>query len=289
MVDLLGCEIEETLNKTETYKISAYLYYFYQVLRNKVAIQEINEDDKNTFFYVAAEQALLKNDEVFIRYHLFTINFGPLSQLTREKIEKVAANFHVFYKESERILNNPYNEKLTKFARRQAAPFRVLHQILDKDISSATQTLSDRNILQMEVTAICSNKYKEIAKKLNAAAFRSIVYIFFTKMILVLLIELPLSRLVFGEVHMLSLAVNTLFPPVLMGLIVSFINPPTDDNTKRIFGRIVDIIDKDPSFEGAAVNFTLQDTARRPMLLVIFSLIYATIFLCHTYSHIYWP
>lgn len=278
ILDLLGCEIEESLSFQNTYRTSAYLYYFYQVLKDKIDINGVTEDDKSTFFYVAAEQALLKNDEVFIRYHLFIINFGPLSQLPREKILKVAQNFHVFYRESSRILKNPYNEKLTKFAWRQSAPFRVMYQILDKEGIDGESLLMHREKLWEEVNAVCTSKYNEIAKKLNAAAFRSIIYIFFTKMIIVLLVELPLSQFIFGEVHLLSLGINTLFPPLLMGLLVSFISPPSDDNTKRIYMRLIDIVDTDPSFESSKVIFDVSSKARRPTLLFFFSILYVVIF-----------
>jgi hypothetical protein len=138
--------------------------------------------------------------------------------------------------------------------------------------------LEDREKLWQQVNEVCSAKYSEIAKKLKAAAFRSIVYIFFTKMIIVLLVELPLSQFIFGEVHFLSLGINTLFPPLLMGLIVSFINPPSDDNTKRIYNRIIDIVDKDPSFETSKISFDLSNKSRRPTLLFIFSIIYVVVF-----------
>lgn len=278
VINLLSCELEETLNYSDTYKTSAYLYYFYQVLRDKIALKDVSEDDRNTFFYVAAEQALLKNDNLYIRYHLFIINNGPLHELTKEQIKKTAQNFHVFYKESDRILKNPYNEKLVKFARKQSAPFRVLYHLLEKEDINVKEVLSDKVKLQREVNNVCETKYNEIAKKLNAAAFRSIIYIFFTKMILVLLVELPLSQFFFGEVHLLSLGINTLFPPVLMGLIVSFISPPSDDNTKRIYSRIVNIIDKDPSFETKPTDFSIASKSRRPTLIFVFSILYVLIF-----------
>lgn len=278
VVDLMSCELEEMLSYTETYRASAYLYFFFHVFREKITIKGISEDDKNTFFYMAAESALLKNDIVFIRYHLFTIHSGPLSQLPRSEIKKIAEKFHVFYKESDRILKNPYSDKLTKFARRQAAPFRVLYHVLDKDDINEKDILTSKTRLEKYISAVCSTKYKEISTKLNSAAVRSITYIFLTKMILVLIIELPLSKIVFNDVAIIPLAVNTLFPPFLMGLIVSFINPPTEDNTKRIYARIVDIINKDPSFETAKITFSLSDTIRRPTLFIIFSLLYITLF-----------
>ena len=97
-------------------------------------------------------------------------------------------------------------------------------------------------------------------------------------MIIVLLVELPLSKFIFGEVHLLSLGINTLFPPLLMGLLVSFISSPSDDNTKRIYARLIDIVDRDPSFESTKVSFDLTNKSRRPTLLFIFTIMYIAIF-----------
>ena len=278
IVELVSCELEEKLSYRETYRTSSYLYFFYQVLKDKVRIHEISDDDKNTFFYTAAESALLKNDPVFIRYHLFTINFGPLSQQSNEVIKKIAKNFHLFYKESERILNNPYNDKLVKFARKQTAPFRVLYHILDNEELQKKDIFSHKSKLHNEVATICARKYKEIGDKLSSLAFRSIVYIFLTKMVLVLLVEVPLSKVFFGELSLMPLAINTLFPPVFMGVIVSFINPPSSDNTTRIFNRIVEVVNEDPSFETTKVEFNATDRIKRPSLFIAFSVLYLFLF-----------
>ncbi len=277
VTDLLSCEIEESLSYVETYTTSAYLYFFYHILREKILIKEISDDDKDTFFYMASESALLKNDPIFIRYHLFIINFGPLNELSREQIKKIAGNFHIFYKESDRIMKNPYNEKLVKYAQRQAAPFRILYHILE-NADDPKEVFSSRTKLNNTITKVCNDKYKEIGAKLNAAAIRSIIYIFFTKMILVLLVELPLSQLIFNEVSLMTLGINTLFPPVLMGLIVSVINPPSQDNTKHIYARSVDILNKDPSFETTKIEFSTSRRERRPTLFILFSVMYIILF-----------
>lgn len=97
-------------------------------------------------------------------------------------------------------------------------------------------------------------------------------------MIFVLVVEIPLSHLLFNEFELLPVAINTIFPPLLMGLIVTFINPPSDKNTDRIYQHVVDIINKDQSFETKPANIAKRSRTERPLLFILFSLLYVITF-----------
>jgi hypothetical protein len=152
-----------------------------------------------------------------------------------------------------------------------------LYQIIDNHPSDATEILSNRQSLINEIHTVCSEKYKETGKKLGASAVRSIIYIFLTKMVFVLILEFPLTKYIFGQVDLLPLTINTFFPAVLMGIIVSFINPPSDRNTQRVTSRIIDIIDMNQDFETKAELFNFKGT-RSPSLFFIFTIIYLVLF-----------
>jgi hypothetical protein len=68
-------------------------------------------------------------------------------------------------------------------------------------------------------------------------------------MLLAIVLEGPLSQYFFGEVEWISIAINSLFPPFFMLVIILFNKVPDEENTRRIFQRIVDILDADESFE----------------------------------------
>ncbi|KXK08114.1 MAG: hypothetical protein UZ21_OP11001000715 [Microgenomates bacterium OLB22] len=53
-------------------------------------------------------------------------------------------------------------------------------------------------------------------------------------MLFVLLLELPLTTALFAEASLLPVAINTITPPLLMGLIVLFTSAPGEANTKTI-------------------------------------------------------
>lgn len=278
--DLLSTEIEETLSKESSSKKAAEMYFFYQTLVRKIKIEGVADDVRDTYFYVAAEQALAKNDNPFIMYHIFLLRYGMLHMMDEAQLEATAREFNTYLTEAHAILRNPFNEKLTKFAQKQSAPFRILYSILEKHPDKAEQRklLSSESALKEAVEKTCNDRYQLTSTKLRNAAIRSITYIFLTKMILVLIFEIPLTKLIYGELEMLSIGINTLFPPFLMGIIVSIISPPSSQNTKRIYNRIVDILDSDPGFESTTTLVTESKASNRPLLLLGFSLIYLLAF-----------
>lgn len=277
LIDFMSSEIEESLNIDTTERNNLYLYYFYQTLRKKIHIPKLTDEEQDRYFYVAAERAYSKNDFAFIRYHLFSLKYGPLSECNKETIQKIARNAHEDAFQINTAIRNPYAEKLFKFAKKQAAPFRILYQIIDNHPSDSKDILSNRETLIAEIESVCDAKYKETGTKLRSAAVRSIIYIFLTKMVFVLILEFPLTRYIFGVVDYVPLGINTIFPAIFMGIIVSFINPPSHRNTQRIISRIVDIIDENQDYETKAELFKARETSS-PTLLFSFTVIYLLLF-----------
>lgn len=277
LYELCSCEIEEMLTKKETDKRLSYLYYFYQTTKERVSIEGVDTEKRDQYYYVACEQAFLKNDSAFVRYHLFTLQYGRLVEAPEEERLRIAAEYRETVRSFESILINPYAEKLSRFVRAQVPPFRILETIL-KQMPKQMGQIADREVLLKHVQDVCEIKYAETAQKLRTAGIRSIIYIFATKMIFVLLVEIPLSLYIYNQLEGLSLGINTLFPPVLMGLIVTFVSPPSQQNTQKLYNRIVDIIDEESNYEtSVGVTLTKQKRDRRPILTAVFSTVYTVL------------
>jgi len=87
--DLLTSEIEETLSPEKAQKQAAKNFYIYQVLRKKIKIEEINEAQKDAIFLAALEKVFRKSDRSYQRYHLFITFYQPLSEYSKEELEKI--------------------------------------------------------------------------------------------------------------------------------------------------------------------------------------------------------
>ena len=278
IIDLMSTELEEAIGKQQSIRKEAELYFFYQTLVQKIELEDIDDETRDTYFFVAAEKALAKNDTPFIMYHLFKLRYGDLSSKPAKEIHEIAREFHAYLKDSQNILKNPFNDRLTKFAQRQTAPFRILYTIIEEEKGDIKDILTSEVKLKAAVERVCKEKYDQTGEKLRNAAIRSITYIFLTKMIFVLIFEVPLTQLLYGHIEYVPIGINTLFPPLLMGAIVSVISPPSAKNTSRIYDRIVNVLDSDPSFETKATKIAKNRRSRRPILLLAFTVIYLLVF-----------
>ncbi len=278
LYDILTCEIEEHIELEKTKRFNANLYFYYQVLHKKFQLANVSDELRDAYFYTAAEVAFAKNDNAYTRYHLFTLHYGTFTALNEEKLTDLVRNWPTIVRDFEKIIENPYKDKLIKQAKKQVPPFLILDDILKNANSDSATILQDETLLLEKVQASCDKKYKETNMKLRTAMIRSITYIFLTKIIFVLLLEIPLSRFFYGALDILPLVMNVIMPPIFMGLLVSFFRVPDAKNTQRIYNRLVNIINNDETFETAPIKVTHEKQTNRPLLVLGFTLIYFIFF-----------
>lgn len=278
LFDLLTCELEETLSPVRSTVFSSFTYFIYQTLRNKILIDKISPDQKDAFFLVAVERAYRKSDIATLHYHIFTSFYQPISQYTEDEIKDLSANLPAIVQKIEDIISNPYVDSLARFIRKQLPPFNILLEIFQKKPKEIETIITDKTKLWNEIDLMCREKYQWTASRIRNLAIRSLIYIFVTKMIFALILEYPISMLIYGEVHPTSIIINGVFPPILMLIIVSIFRLPGEDNTQKIFQRIIDIIDIDKAFENN-IAYTMRKTAaKKPLLVFGFTVFYSFTF-----------
>jgi len=98
-------------------------------------------------------------------------------------------------------------------------------------------------------------------------------------MLFALILEFPASRFFYNEVNTTSIIINTLFPPILMLTIVSIFRMPNEDNTKKIYQRIIGIIDADATFETTIAFMPKKAREKKPFLVFGFTIFYSLTFI----------
>ncbi len=279
LFDLLTCEIEETLDTEHAKRNSLYTFFIYQVLRKKVRIEEVTKEQKDAFFYVAIERGFAKSDIANLRYHLFTLSHKPLKEMSEAELSEFMTQGPPIFNRIDRVIANPWVEKLTKYVRRQMPSFLILFTLLDRNAQKAQEILTHKDKLWSDVDVICREKYQQTSSRLRNLAIQSLVYIFLTKMVFALILEYPLSLYFYNEVSYVSIAINTIFPPILMLAIISFVRPPGEENTKRIYERIVNILDSNMAFETTVAYVLTPPKVKKPMLVFGFTLFYSLTFI----------
>jgi hypothetical protein len=184
------------------------------------------------------------------------------------------------------MVTNPYVDNLVKFTRKQMPPFLILFSLIKNKPSEINTILTDREKLWNEVDQKCRDKYQKLSGRVRTLAVRSFIYILLTKMIFAVILEIPISNYFYGEVSRDAIIINSIFPPILMMIILGFFKIPGEENTKKIYQRIVDIIDGDENFETKVAFFPKKSSPKRPMLIFGFTIFYTLTFLV-TFSLIY--
>jgi hypothetical protein len=278
LIDILTCEIEEFLKPESAQKHSNLTFFIYQVLRRKIKIEGLKEDQKDAYFLVAIEKVFGKSDRSYLHYHLFITFYKPFAEYTNNELETLSHQLPSIFKKIDDMMANPYVDNLSKFTRKQLPPFLVLFDILKNKFKEITTILTDKEKLWAEVDQTCRDKYQHMGTRVRNLAIRSFIYILLTKMIFALILEFPLSKYFYGEVNYETILINTIFPPILMAIILAFFRVPGENNTKKIYNRIIEIIDADKSFETQIAYVPKKTITKKPMLIFGFTIFYSLTF-----------
>jgi hypothetical protein len=236
--DLLVCQIEEVFNDKEVRLEFLFLFYFYQIINPNVVIENKTIDEKNLIFYIALEQVFLKSDAVYLRYHLFKLLFEPLLKVSPDEFSEKKREYKKAILFIDKQIAQPSNRKINAYLRNLRPAYLIFKEALLQNIGRIDELLDNEKKLKSVIESLCEDKYQISKEKLSRAGVRSVIYIFLTKMIFVILAEYPLMHQLGESVDYLSLAINALFPPFLMFLFVLFTAVPDEQNTQRIWEKI---------------------------------------------------
>lgn len=279
LFSLVTCEIEEILNPIVAQRALNFTFFAFQVLRNKIKIEGITEEQRDAYFLAALEKFYRRSDKAHQRYHLFRTFYRPLYQYKQTELQDLSAKLPEIFQKIDNIIQSPYIDGLSRFTKKQLPPFLILFSLFKSKFEGIGTVLTDKNKLWIEVESMCREKYQQTGLRLRNLAIRSFIYIFLTKMIFALILEYPVSLYLFGEVNNVSVLVNSIFPPILMLLIVTFFKLPTEENTEKIYQRIIEIIDADESFETKTAFIPKKPRERKPLLIFGFTVFYSLTFL----------
>jgi hypothetical protein len=277
LLGLLSSEIEETIAPAK--KREALNNFVYQALLPKIQIPEEDEKSISILTYISVERAFAQSDDPLILYHLIKLIqpqwFQTSTQNVHEQVEELFKNI----KHIEKLLKHRLSEPLFRFVRQHNPPFLLLRDFFLEKGAQARAIIENESELETVLTDIATRRYLEIGTKVRRAMVRSIIYIFLTKMVFALAIEVPVDLLITKRIDYLSVAINALFPPVLLFIIAGFLKVPGADNTHRLIGKIKTILYSFDSFKQESDVFTSQIKEKKPMLRAVFTILYLGAFI----------
>lgn len=267
---LMSSAIEHALNPNE--ERQTMTNFMYQVMKDDVAIVDDTEETRDAQVYLAVRRAFARDDIAFLRYHLFLLYFG---QLTDNNVHHVAQNFLHGLKEITHQLQYSRKDKIYSYIKKRAAAFFILEDVLHKHSHELDKILELEDALKQAVFADCRFRYQGIAKKVRTAVIRSVIFILMTKVIFAFAIEGTYERVLYGHIMWNSILINTSIPPLLMLVVSIFFRPPGEENSRRILAYIHKLLfDEKPQL---GPQLLVKKNADKPN--IIFTILWLSAFL----------
>lgn len=237
IIHLLSSDIEHVLSPNKDKEVMAN--YMYQVYKDKLIVEDMDEESKYAQVFIAVRRTFTKDDLALLRYKLFTQLFGVLNE---EKLEKIADDFLKAKKKITDELNHQHKDRIYTYIKKQTIPFFIMFDVFKKNKGQNKSLTHNVDQLKVAVLNSCHLHYEDIRAKVGRAVIRGIIFIILTKAIIALGVEGSYESLVYGSIQWESIALNTLFPPLLMIIAGLFIKTPGKDNSERVFERIYQIL-----------------------------------------------
>lgn len=238
---------------------------------------KLPEHEKDVQIHLAIHRAFTKSDDPIMRYHLLRDEFPNWNDLSKEEIYAFINNFPKIYSEIEGHLGFSGRYVLYRKLQKHSAAFEIFRSIAQDEGTKLRKLLENQKKFDEKIRDICESKYQLIKKKVNTGIVRSIVYIFITKVVLALVLEIPYEIYKYGDIMYIPLFINIGFPPFLMWIIGLSIGIPGAKNTQIIVDRLNSVAYQ--KGEIAKTVFSTERIQTNSILISSFSFIYGLMFM----------
>lgn len=273
---IASSEIEDVLDPSNR-DLYVRLMFEWFTDRFKWTDKELSDHDRNTQIFLAIHRAHAKSDEPIMRYNLLLMEIPDWVNATRENLNNFVINFPKIYDEIENHLEYKGRLTLYRVIQKHSAAFDIFREIANELKMDLRNVMADKKEFNEHVREVCSVKYAQIRKKVNTGIVRSIIYIFISKVVFAMIIEIPYEIYMYNDVRYIPLSINIIFPPIMMWIIGMSTRIPGAKNTESIISRLGTVIYPDQG--KVSQNFSVVGTSRNSALSSVFAFLYFLLFL----------
>jgi len=199
------------------------------------------KEDRPTQLYLSCHRALFAADNNELAYHYFIHHFPAWQnkELSGSEVSQIAKDIPQFHTFIDSALNHPARDRLTRLLRPVAVPYLALRDMInDKGITA----FDSEEIFDQAAQEAITGRTRKTRDRMSRRAWHSILFLFLTKTLLALFIEIPYEKYLLGQVHYLALASNIAFHPLLLFILATTVRLPGQRNAERVVEQMKTII-----------------------------------------------
>lgn len=279
-------ETEKVLLSLMASEIEAYLFpslindavaeTFFQTAKERVrCIGTISAEDFDMQLYVAARRALLREDDESVAYALWCKTIGAVpGTLDAARAVAVQAEAPAIIARVRSSLRHRIGPLLLSKIKNDAICYTVILELMKLSPADPKAFFQDPKVLKDQAEAFLTAKYKVENGRVMQSSLRAVAYIFCTKILIALALEVPYDLFIAKAFDYAPLAINVVFHPFLLFLITRNIRLLGEDNTKLVTSRIGAIV-----YGGEAKSIPVKYKDSMGGLDLFFGLLYGIMFL----------
>ena len=243
ILNLAACEIEEVIAPAN--KMKVFVRFIFEEIKARLEIvsEKMSEEEKNLQIFLAVNRSLVKSDKPMLEYLVLKLWYSDWTDNYQIFLPQFIDQIFEIKAEIDKQINHRLAFKILQFCRRYAMMTIILRDVIYQDPKNARLLIEDSRLLESKIREVCQNKYSETRRRLKTHIVRAIIYVFLTKMLLALILEIPFDMYISHTFNWLAAAVNVTFPPLLMILIATTIRTPSEKNTQAMVKGIFDLLE----------------------------------------------
>jgi hypothetical protein len=191
---------------------------------------------------VAIRKVLVKSDNARIIYQLIKLTIPGWETMSANQVKQNIPLIRNLYSAVTQIQSSPFFNPLYRLLNKHAAQFLITRDIFQNHPDEALHLVKSQDQLKKQVLTLANLRYEQVAKTISGGIIKSIIYILASKVIFILLLEIPYELIVSGHINFLTLIVNLALPPLLMLLVGLGIPRPGSNNSKILVDRVIELV-----------------------------------------------
>lgn len=266
LISLAASEIDMSIAPVQYAVDTGCAEALYATVRPHIATQGLPEEFFEEQLYCASFRALLRCDDEFLSYVLWHLLLP--SWRTGPNVADVLPKLHDTLAAINRAVADDLQWSLSLRLKNESIYFQVIRELCREKGSAAAVVMSDARQLEAYTRQFLERRYEKEHENIKRSGLRAVVYVLFTKLILVAVLEWPYEAFVLGDITYTPLVINALFHPLLLLALTRGVEFPGEDNTAAVVAGVIG------SVRGTAAR-ALRLPRRSTGYTFIFSVLYA--------------
>ncbi len=266
LLSFAATEIEQLLSEESHLIDEGTAEALYATMRPSVTVHGVSEKEIDAQLFCAARRALLSIDNEALSYELWRA-YVPKWHSPELDLEKLLHELPHIIQAIDRDVKSPLQWQLAAKIKNESIYFQILRELIHKKKGSAEWVLNDQKNLDAFTREFLEEKYAQENKKLQSSGVRAVGYLFFTKTLAALFVELPYELFILGSIHVAPLVTNIVFHPLLLLTFTRGMRSLNSANTDAIIEGMHDVF-----LKGKTRSIRIQ--SEHTALSAVFGLVY---------------